>query len=67
MPPFRGSTVVYPDAASCLAGRNRFTYGRRGNPTMEALQDAWSELEGAAGSVICPSGASACSTALLAF
>jgi cystathionine beta-lyase len=67
VPPFRGSTVVYPDAASCLAGRNRFTYGRRGNPTMEALQDAWSELEGAAGSVICPSGASACSTALLAF
>ena len=67
VPPFRGSTVVYPDAAACLAGRNRFTYGRRGNPTMDALQDAWSELEGAAGSVICPSGASACSTALLAF
>ncbi len=65
VPPFRGSTVVYPDAASCLAGRNRFTYGRRGNPTMEALQQAWSELEGAAGTVICPSGASACSTALL--
>lgn len=65
VPPFRGSTVVYPDAESCLAGRNRFTYGRRGNPTMEALQLAWSELEGAAGTVICPSGASACSTALL--
>ncbi len=65
VPPFRGSTVVYPDAASCLAGRNRYTYGRRGNPTMDALQQAWSELEGAAGTVICPSGASACSTALL--
>lgn len=67
VPPFRGSTVVYPDAEACLAGRNRFTYGRRGNPTMEALQAAWSELEGAAGTVICPSGASACATALLSF
>lgn len=67
VPPFRGSTVVYPDAEACLAGRNRFTYGRRGNPTMESLQTAWSELEGAAGTVICPSGASACSTALMSF
>lgn len=65
VPPFRGSTVVYPNAADCLAHRNRYTYGRRGNPTMEALEAAWSELEGAAGSVICPSGASACTTALL--
>jgi cystathionine beta-lyase len=65
VPPFRGSTVVYPDAAACLAHRNRYTYGRRGNPTMDALEAAWSELEGAAGTVICPSGASACTTALL--
>lgn len=65
VPPYRGSTVVYANATDCLAMRNRFTYGRRGNPTMEALQSAWSELEGAAGTVICPSGASACSTALL--
>lgn len=65
IPPYRGSTVVYPDAAACLAHRNRYTYGRRGNPTMDALEAAWSELEGAAGTVICPSGASACTTALL--
>jgi cystathionine beta-lyase len=65
VPPYRGSTVVYPDAAACLAHRNRYTYGRRGNPTMDALEQAWSELEGAAGTVICPSGASACTTALL--
>lgn len=65
VPPYRGSTVLYPDAAACLAHRNRFTYGRRGNPTMDALETLWSELEGAAGTVICPSGASACSTALL--
>ncbi|KAF0230767.1 MAG: cystathionine [Beijerinckiaceae bacterium] len=65
VPPYRGSTVLYPNAADCLAHRNRYTYGRRGNPTMDALESAWSELEGAAGTVICPSGASACTTALL--
>lgn len=65
IPPFRGSTVTYPDATACLAGKNRFTYGRKGNPTMEALENLWSELEGAAGSVICPSGASAVTTAIL--
>ena len=66
VPPFRGSTVLYPSAEDCLAGRNRFTYGRRGNPTSEALEEVWTELEGAAGTVICPSGASAVTTALLA-
>jgi cystathionine beta-lyase len=65
VPPYRGSTVTYPDAESCLNHRNRYSYGRRGNPTSEALESLWNELEGAAGTVICPSGASACSTALL--
>ena len=65
IPPYRGSTVTYPDAQSCLSGKNRYSYGRRGNPTSEALESLWSELEGAAGTVICPSGASACATALL--
>lgn len=65
VPPYRGSTVTYPDAQSCLAGKNRYLYGRRGNPTSEALETLWNELEGAAGTVICPSGASAVTTALL--
>jgi cystathionine beta-lyase len=64
-PPYRGSTVLYPDAESCLNRTNRFTYGRRGNPTSEQLQHLWNDLESAAGTVICPSGASACATALL--
>ncbi len=66
MPPYRGSTVTYPDAQSCLGGINRYSYGRRGNPTSEALETLWNELEGAAGTVICPSGANACASALLA-
>jgi cysteine-S-conjugate beta-lyase len=66
LPPFRGSTVCYPDAAAHLSGKAKYTYGRRGNPTMNALEDLWRDLEGAAGTVICPSGNSAFSTALLA-
>lgn len=66
VPPYRGSTVTYASAEDCLAQRNRYTYGRRGNPTSEALETLWSELEGAAGTVICPSGASAVTTAILA-
>lgn len=64
-PPYRGSTVLYPDAAHCLDHKNRYTYGRRNNPTTEALTTLWSDLEGAAGSVVCPSGAAACTVALL--
>ncbi len=65
IPPFRGSTVCYPDAGAHLTGKAKYTYGRRGNPTMKALEDLWSSLEGAHGTVICPSGANAFSVALL--
>ncbi len=47
--------------------RQRYVYGRRGTPTSEALETAMSELEGAAGTVLCPSGLSAAATALLSF
>ena len=46
--------------------RQRYVYGRRGTPTSEALETAISELEGAAGTVLCPSGLSAATLALLA-
>lgn len=67
VPVVRGSTVIYPDAASLAAhtGR-RYSYGRRGNPTLEALETAITRLEGGAGTVVTPSGLSACSIALLA-
>lgn len=66
MPPFRGSTVLFPSAKACISRENRYVYGLTGNPTMEQLNTLWSEIEGAAGSVACPSGAAACSLALLA-
>ena len=52
VPPFRGSTVLYPDVATLKSRAQRFTYGTRGTPTTEALSSAWSDLAGAAGTVL---------------
>lgn len=64
-PPYRGSTVLYPSAQACMTRSNRYVYGLTNNPTMEQLNTLWSDLEGAAGSVACQSGAAACSLALM--
>ena len=65
-PSYRGSTVVFPDVATMQSGNQRFGYGRWGNPTTAALAEAITALEGAEGTVICPSGLAACTTAILA-
>ncbi|SON55337.1 Cystathionine beta-lyase MetC [Hartmannibacter diazotrophicus] len=64
-PVIHGSTVLYPDLETMQAGGQPYTYGRRGNPTSRSLEEALTELEGGAGSVLLPSGLAACSTALL--
>ncbi len=64
-PVVRGSTVLYPTYDDLVAHRGRYTYGRRGNPSSEALETAISALEGADGTVLTPSGLSAISIALL--
>jgi cysteine-S-conjugate beta-lyase len=64
-PVVRGSTVLYPTYADLAAHRSRYSYGRRGNPTTEALETALKALEGSDGVVLTPSGLSACSIALL--
>ncbi|MFG1428215.1 cystathionine beta-lyase [Roseixanthobacter glucoisosaccharinicivorans] len=64
-PVVRGSTVLYPTYADLSAHRGRYSYGRRGNPTTEALETALKSLEGSDGVVLTPSGLSACSVALL--
>lgn len=64
-PIYRGSTVVFPDVETMSRGGQRYQYGRWGNPTTVALTEAITELEGAAGTVLCPSGLSACTTAIL--
>ena len=65
VPPFRGSTVLYPDVATLKSRAQRFTYGTRGTPTTEALSSAWSDLAGAAGTVLAPSGLAAIIVALM--
>ncbi|BCQ58137.1 cystathionine beta-lyase (plasmid) [Burkholderia gladioli pv. gladioli] len=64
-PIYRGSTVVFPDVETMSRGGQRYQYGRWGNPTTSALTQAITALEDAAGTVLCPSGLSACTTAIL--
>ena len=65
VPPFRGSTVLYPDVAALKSRTQRFTYGTRGTPTTEALCSAWTDLSGGAGTVLVPSGLAAIVVALM--
>jgi len=64
-PVYHGSTVLYPTADDLFAHRSRYSYGRRGTPTTEALSDAITTLEGGAGTVLVPSGLAAITTAIL--
>jgi cystathionine beta-lyase len=64
-PIYRGSTVLSPDMESLYARKARFIYGTKGTPTTEALENAWSEVAGAAGTVLTPSGLSAITVAIL--
>jgi cystathionine beta-lyase len=64
-PIFRGSTVLSPTVDQYLGKKGRYTYGRRGTPTTDALASALTALEGGAGVVLTPSGLSAITTALL--
>lgn len=64
-PVVHASTVLFPDTDTMLGRGQRYLYGRRGTPTSDALESAVSGLEGAAGSVACPSGLNACAVALL--
>ena len=56
--------MLYDTVEELRRGNRRFTYGTHGNPTSEALTAAWSELAGAAGTVLTPSGLAAITVAL---
>lgn len=64
-PIYRGSTVLYPDYETLKHRSQRFTYGTKGTPTTQALENAWSEIAGAAGTVLAPSGLAAIALALM--
>ncbi|MBI3705605.1 MAG: cystathionine beta-lyase [Rhizobiales bacterium] len=67
-PVYHASTLLYPTAEDQVAHRGRYSYGRRGTPTSEALEGALASLEGegCAGVALLPSGLAAIATALLA-
>jgi cystathionine beta-lyase len=66
-PIIRGSTVLYKTAEDLQNDTGKFSYGRQGTPTMEALESALNELEGAEGTCIVPSGLAAITLALQCF
>lgn len=66
-PVYRGSTVLFPDLATLESGKQRYTYGRKGSPSMTGLEEALAYLEQGAACFLTSSGLSAVTTALLAF
>ncbi len=64
-PIYRGSTVLYPNTEELNLRRVKYTYGTHGTPTTDSLETAWSELCGAAGTILSPSGLAAIAVALL--
>ena len=65
-PVYRGSTVLFPTLEDFSARKARFSYATQGTPTTASLESAWTELSGAAGTVLAPSGLAAITLALLA-
>ena len=53
-PIYRGSTVLYPNVEKFLKRDAKYTYGTKGTPTTNSLEAAWTELCGAAGTVLVP-------------
>ena len=64
-PVIHASTVLFPDVETMLSGKQKYKYGRRGNPTTDSLCEALANLENATGCVLTPSGLAAISLACL--
>jgi cystathionine beta-lyase len=66
-PIYRGSTVIFPTVEALRRYDQEYTYGRRGTPTVRALEGAIAALEGGHRSWVAPSGMAAVTAVLLAF
>lgn len=66
-PVVHASTVLFPNARTMETRSQKYTYGTRGTPTTDALCEAINELEGAAGTILVPSGLAAVTVPLLGF
>ncbi|WP_417308678.1 cystathionine beta-lyase [Devosia sp.] len=65
-PVYRGSTVLFESLDAIENQTAPYGYGRVGNPTSRSVETLISELEGAEGTVLAPSGLAAITTAMLA-
>lgn len=66
-PVYHASTILFPTVDALHAPHKPYPYGRRRTPTIAALQDAVTALEGGHDTVLTASGLAAVSTALLAY
>ncbi len=66
-PVYRGSTVLFPTLEKLESRDQPYTYGRRGTPTVKALEEALTKLEGGHDTKLTSSGYQAVTTAILAF
>lgn len=64
-PVYRVSTILYRDFAALEAADVPYIYGRLGTPSSRSLEEAVTALEGGTRTVLCPSGLSAITTAIL--
>ena len=66
-PVVRASTVLFPDYETIRDRNQKYKYGTYGTPTTDALCEALSDLEGAEGTTLVPSGLAAISVPVLSF
>jgi cysteine-S-conjugate beta-lyase len=66
-PIYRGSTVLFPTVDSLTRYDQEYTYGRRGTPTVRALESAIASLDGGHRTWVAPSGLAAITAVLIAF
>jgi len=64
-PVVRATTVLFPDAEIMKEGSHPYIYGTHGTPTTQALCETVNALEGAAKTVLVPSGLAAITVPLL--
>ncbi len=64
-PLYKGSTIIFRTVEDMEQKRQRFYYGTEGSPTIANLEDAWTHLTGAAGTVLSPSGLGSVSLAMM--
>jgi cysteine-S-conjugate beta-lyase len=66
-PVYHASTVLFDSVEALHDHKQEYVYGRRGTPTIRALELAIAELEGGFACKLHPSGLSAATTTLLTF